>query len=75
MAVQSYSHAARHMAGPTFVGMAALVYDVWAIQTKRPTVSSGVKWLVKTGRGAELAGAAIGALLFHLFLFPPREEN
>lgn len=64
----SRSEALRHVAGPTFLGLAALTYNVVAYRLRRPTISQGVRWIVEQGGGAEVAGAVLGGLLAHWLL-------
>ena len=62
------SDALRFVAGPVFLGTAALVYNAFAYRTRRPTISEGVRWVANQGGGAELAGAVIGGLVAHWLL-------
>ena len=62
------SDALRFLAGPIFLGTAALAYNVIAYRRNRPTISEGVRWLVDQGGGAEVAGAVIGGLIAHWLL-------
>lgn len=64
----SRSETFRYVAGPIFLGTAALVYNVVAYRFRRPTISQGVRWIVDQGGGAEVAGAVLGGLLAHWLL-------
>lgn len=61
----------QHLAGPVFLVTAALLYNAVAVRRGRPTISAGVRWIANTKLGAEVAGAAVGLLLFHWFWKEP----
>lgn len=63
----------QHIAGPLFLGVVAFIYNMVATKTRRPTISTGVRWIANRKQGAEIAGAAVGLLLFHWFWKQPDE--
>lgn len=48
-----------------------MLYNAVAVRRGRPTISAGVRWIANTKLGAEVAGAAVGLLLFHWFWKEP----
>lgn len=61
------SSALKHVTGPIFLGVMALLYNTLATRRKHPTISSGVRWIANREMGAEAVGAIVGMLLFHWF--------
>ena len=67
-ATHDRSEVLHHLAGPMFLGFAALTYNIVAYRSRKPTISQGVRWVVEQGGGAEVAGAVLGGLLAHWLL-------
>jgi hypothetical protein len=72
---QNRSEVLRHLAGPAFLGFAALTYNIVAFRSKRPTISQGVRWIVEQGGGTEVAGAVLGGLLAHWLLTDGKKDK
>lgn len=59
------SEALKYLKGPLILALFAGGYNLIAMRLNQPTISQGVRWLVKTTGGAELAGGVIGGLVAH----------
>jgi len=59
------SEALKHLKGPLILAIFAGIYNVVAVRLGQPTISQGVRWLVRKTGGAEVAGGIIGGLIAH----------
>lgn len=59
------SDALKHLKGPLILALFAGIYNAVAIRFGQPTISQGVRWLVRKTGGAEVAGGVIGGLIAH----------
>ena len=59
------SDALRFLKGPLLLAIFASLYNLVAVRLGQPTISQGIRWLVKKTGGAEVAGGIIGGLIAH----------
>jgi hypothetical protein len=57
----------RHLAGPSFLILSALLYNTVASRFNQPTVSSNVRKIKNHSLGAWIVGGIIGGVLAHWF--------
>jgi hypothetical protein len=59
------SETLKHLKGPVVLALFAGIYNLIAVRMEQPTISQGVRWLVRKTAGAEVAGGIIGGLIAH----------